>query len=89
VLYALLLWASRSAILSSKPTELSEATVFLWGDYVPSAFLWEPLEMCRKLVLVGWLLLIAEEHELLRVLVALVVSFAYLTLHLAVKPLKR
>mmetsp|Transcript_34887 Transcript_34887/g.96345 ORF Transcript_34887/g.96345 Transcript_34887/m.96345 type:complete len:1229 (-) Transcript_34887:3353-7039(-) len=89
VLYALLLLASRRAILNSRPTELSRASAFLWGDFTRLAFWWEPIEMCRKLVLTGWVLLISGEHEQLRVLVALVVSFSYMTLHVAIKPLQR
>ena len=89
LLYVLLLAASSRAILTSSTTPLSQATSFLWADYHPFAFFWEPLEMCRKLVLTGGVLIVAEEHEQLRVLVALVVSLSYLTLHLAIQPLKR
>ena len=45
--------------------------------------------MCRKLTLTGWVLLITEEYEQARVLVALLVSIAFLALHLSIKPLKR
>ena len=51
IAYLLLLWASRDALRSKKPSSLSRATAFLSGDYVASAFWWEPLEMCRKLTL--------------------------------------
>ena len=51
LLYAVLLWASRDAILSGSSSRLSRATSFLWADYTDSAFWWEPLEMCRKLAL--------------------------------------
>jgi hypothetical protein len=51
LLYGVLLWASRDALRSGKPTTLSRATAFLSGDYVSSSFWWEPLEMCRKLAL--------------------------------------
>ena len=53
------------------------------------AFWWEPLEMCRKLILTGAVLLIGEEFEQARVLVALLVSIAFVTLHLSIKPLRR
>jgi len=33
LLYAILLWASRDALLSGKPTSLSRATAFLSADY--------------------------------------------------------
>jgi hypothetical protein len=54
LLYALLLWASSDALRTGTPTALSRATAFLSADYeTPRAFMWEPLEMCRKLALTG------------------------------------
>ena len=51
VLYGALLFMSRDAVRSGRPTALSRATTFLWADYKSYAFWWEPLEMCRKLTL--------------------------------------
>ena len=45
--------------------------------------------MCRKLMLTGWVLLIGPEFELARLLMAILITFAGLALHLSVKPLKR
>jgi hypothetical protein len=45
--------------------------------------------MCRKLTLVGWVLLISEDFEQARVLVALLVSILFLLLHLSIRPLRR
>eukprot|EP00966_Prymnesium_polylepis_P304929 7045110-Prymnesium_polylepis.1 len=89
LMYSVLLWRSRSAHLTGIPTPLSRATTFLSGDYTEAAFWWEPLEMCRKLTLCGWVLLISEEYEQGRALVALLVSIAFLTIRLSVKPLRR
>eukprot|EP00966_Prymnesium_polylepis_P008000 184203-Prymnesium_polylepis.1 len=89
LLYAALLCTCREAISTYVPTRLSRATAFLWSDYSPHAFWWEPLEMCRKLVLAGWLVLIEEKAELARVVVALLVSIAFLTLRVSVRPLRR
>lgn len=89
VLYVVLLWASSDAFFSETQTPLSRATAFLWGDYEAGAFYWEPLEMIRKLTLTGAVLLIGEESEQARVLVALLVSIAFLTLLVAMKPLRR
>ena len=89
VIWAVLLWASRDAIRTNRKTHLSRATAFLSGDYTPEAFWWEPVEMCRKLLLVGWVVLIDEEAVLARVLVALLVSMCFLVLHITLKPLKR
>eukprot|EP00966_Prymnesium_polylepis_P269864 6234160-Prymnesium_polylepis.1 len=54
LLYAVLLWASRDALRTGTATSLSRATAFLSGDYEAATFWWEPLEMCRKLVVTGW-----------------------------------
>jgi hypothetical protein len=60
VVYAMLLFASRKAIFTDIPTPLSRATHFLSADYKPEAYLWEPMEMCRKLTLTGETLSQAE-----------------------------
>ena len=71
VLYALLLWAVRKSVVSHIPSPLSRGTLFLVGDYDSSKFWWEPLEMIRKLVLTGGVLLIGEDQEQARTLLAL------------------
>eukprot|EP00966_Prymnesium_polylepis_P099568 2306053-Prymnesium_polylepis.2 len=53
VMYAVLLLATRSTLRKGIQSPLSRATSFLYGDYAKHAFLWEPLEMCRKLALTG------------------------------------
>jgi len=92
LLYAVLLRASSDAVLNQSKgaaTALSLSTRFLWADYSEPAFWWEPIEMCRKLALTGWVLVIDERYGMLRVLVALLISTLFLTLRLTVKPLKR
>jgi hypothetical protein len=89
LLYALLLFGSREALRTGSSTPLSRATSFLSGEYTISAFWWEPLEMVRKLTVTGWVLLISEQSELARVLVALLITIAFQALHFAVKPFKR
>ena len=51
-------------------------------------FYWELIDLNRKLVLTGWLLLV-EKAVQARVLIALLVSVFFLSLHLFVKPLRR
>ena len=84
--YAALLWASREAITHQSPTPLSEAVGFLSKDYRVHAFMWEPLEMLRKLTLTGAVILIPDSSEHARVLVALLTSILFLCLQLALKP---
>jgi hypothetical protein len=86
-LYAVLLWKCRAALRTHVPTPLTRATAFLWSDY--TVYWWEPLEMCRKLVLTGWVLVIQGEAELARVIVALLISIAFLTARVSLKPLRR
>jgi hypothetical protein len=50
--------------------------------------LWEPLEICRKLTLTGWVLLIRGNAEQARLIVALFVSIIFLGLNLRFKPLR-
>ena len=44
--------------------------------------------MCRKLVVTGWVLLVPEDKEQLRVLMAILVSVSFAFLRLTLKPLK-
>ena len=89
LLYLILLALSRKAIRDRVPTTLSSATAFLWGDYLRSAFWWEPFEMCRKLILSAWVLMIKDDAEHARALVALLTSVVFLVLHTVVRPLRR
>eukprot|EP00966_Prymnesium_polylepis_P169537 3920071-Prymnesium_polylepis.2 len=89
VLYAVLLWASYDALRQGIQTPLSRATNFLYGDYRRGSYWWECVEMCRKLALTGWVLLIGDETELARILVALLVSAGIFALHLGIKPFCR
>ena len=89
MLYAALLWATRKELVTGKESPLSRATAFLSAGYASHAFWWEPLEMCRKLALCGWVLLIGEAYEQARVLVALLISIAFLTVHLVIRPFWR
>lgn len=88
-IYMLLLGASRRAMRTGIATPMSRATEFLSADYKPGAYWWEPFEMCRKWTLTGAVILIDEHYELARVLVALLVSVAFLALHLSLRPIRR
>ena len=88
LLYTALLWASRVTIRRGQTTQLSLATRYLWGDYEAATFWWEPLEMCRKLTLTGWVLVIRGNAEQARVIVALFVSIIFFGLNLRFRPLR-
>ena len=44
--------------------------------------------MCRKLVVTGWVLLVPEDKEQLRVLLAILVSVSFAFFRLTLRPLK-
>ncbi|KAL1519826.1 hypothetical protein AB1Y20_023332 [Prymnesium parvum] len=88
LLYAALLHANRRAIRAGVVTTGSHAIRFLHHDYEPHAFFWEPLEMARKVVLTGGVLVIPETMEQGRVLTCLLLSIFFLTLQMIVKPLR-
>ena len=54
-----------------------------------SYFYWELVELTRRNILVGWVLLISTEHTFLRLVVALLFSIACLTMLLIAQPYAR
>ena len=68
-------------LVSGAPsTPLSKAITFLTAEYKPDAFYWEVVEVFRKLFLTGFLLLLPNHLSFLRVVLALLLSIAYLVL---------
>lgn len=90
ILYASLLFACRSSIARRSPSALVDATAFLHKDYNPEEFYyWELLELNRRLIITGWVTLIPNHLSSVRLLVALLVSIAMLTLTASAKPYER
>jgi len=89
-LYLVLLLARRRAIVrAGRVTHASASLSFLWADYRPEIDLWEVLEVLRKLTVTSFVMLIDEEHEQARVLLALLVSIIFLSLEIWVQPFRR
>ena len=87
VVYAAILLSCRSSLIAREPTPLSRATKFLHREYKVEWFAWELLELNRRTFLVGWVIFIFDtEEEFLRLVAALLVSIASLTLLLATYP---
>lgn len=84
--YILLLYPCRTPIMEGQKTPLVLATSFLTKDYEPHVYFWEALELFRRTVLTGWLLLIEEPHVFLRQLLGFLISLTYLVALLYVKP---
>ena len=86
VLNTVLLLAARRSILDGTSSSLVAATAFLHRDYHPECFYWELIELARRTVLTGWVLLIEETSSFIRILIGLMVNVAVLMLTLTRSP---
>ena len=97
-----LLYASRDAIYEPNRAEakitpsyrrakkLANATDFLHEAYIPAFYMWDVLDQSRKVVLVGWLVLLpGDQTNYIRLLIALLISLLFLIMHLFVEPYEK
>ena len=89
VLYTLLLAACYKPLKKKTRTALTRATRFLHREYVLTYYWWEALELARKLVLTGAVLLIPEERAFVRLVVATLICSCYAVALAVVRPYKR
>ena len=71
------------------PNALTRATAFLHREYTKTWYWWEAVELARKLVLTGFVLLIPEKNAFLRLVVATLVCSCYAVVLAVVRPYKR
>jgi len=88
ILFLGLLLASRVNV-DGWPIALSRAVQFLHIEYRSEFFYWELVEVGRKLVLTGFLLLIPLKLTLLRLVVAILLTIAHLVVLQAASPYKQ
>ena len=89
VLFTLLAVACFKALQRKMPTALTRATAFLHTEYKTRWCWWEVLELLRKIVLVGMILVIPERRSFLRFVVATLICSVYVVVLAVVKPYKR
>ena len=89
VLYSALLLACYKPLQAKSPTALTRATAFLHREYEKTWYWWEAVELARKLVLTGFVLLIPEENAFIRLLVATLICSFYAVVLAVVRPFKR
>ena len=89
VLYMSLLAACYKPLKKKTRTALTRATRFLHREYVLTYYWWEALELARKLVLTGAVLLIPEERAFVRLVVATLVCVCYSVAIAIVRPYNR
>jgi len=81
-----LLYAARKAIIDERPTRLSNALQFLHREYVPICYWWEMMEMARRVLLVGLLLVVVSPGSVLQAVVAQLANTAFLFVQMRANP---
>lgn len=84
--FAAILFAARRAITQQRPTTLSNACRFLYREYLPSFYWWEVLELLRKIILSGGLLVIPSGNSIVHLLIAIILTLGHLVILLSVQP---
>ena len=89
VLFMSLLAACYKPLQAKTPNALTQATAFLHREYKTTWYWWEAVELARKLVLTGFVLLIPEERAFVRLVVATLICSCYAVALAVVRPYKR
>lgn len=84
LLVAFLLFKSRKAIRSNTPSRLSAAISFLHREYKPHLFWWELVEMLRRFVLVG--LMVLYQDTIMQLLLGSLLCAIFLLLQVKPSP---
>jgi len=85
---AVLLWKIRRQVIARRPNKLSHAARLLTRDYRPAFFWWDWLELLRRLILTGFVLVVPERLAFLRLIVALLLSVLFLVAQTILRPFK-
>jgi len=88
LLFVCALWFNRRALRSGLVTPHTRATRFLTGGYKKEYFFWETIELFRRLVCSGFVILIPQEFIFMRIALCLVVSLPILVFTSVLQPFK-
>jgi len=83
---ALLFWAELRRTRSASKTLLAPSISFLRKEYIKSCWFWEVAELGRKEVLTGFLLLVPQELNFLRIVLAMLLSLCHVVLLAVARP---
>ena len=89
VLFTSLLVPSYKALHTRTPTDLSRATAFLHREYETRWYWWEAVDLLRKIVLTGVVVLVPEERYFLRLVTATLICSFYAVGLAVATPYKR
>jgi len=82
---AVMLWIASSSIADGRKTQFSSAISFLYSEYNVATFWWELMEMLRKFLLVGVMVLV-EPGAILQISIGTITCAAYLIVQLKAAP---
>ena len=85
LLFAVLLYHSREAILRRRPTPLSQALRFLYCEFRTRCFWWELVEMMRRFILVG-LFVVVKQGSIEQMAYATAATVFYLAIQMKASP---
>lgn len=88
VVFTLLLALARGAIVSGRPTRLSTAIAFLHREYKPETMWWELMEMLRRFILVG-VLVVVRQGSIEQLAYGTVVAIMFLSIQTAASPYRK
>ena len=88
LLYLVLLFRCRTAIVTHSPTRLSRGCRFLWHDYKDQFWWFEPLQQARKLFLTGFVMMFDEAMPNARALTAMTVTLSFLVVMIYIEPFR-
>jgi len=90
LLYLLMLWPCRVALLEARSTPLTHATSFLHQEYTPQYFAWEPLFVLQRLAVTGFVMFfIPAQDAIWRIVLGIFTTIAYMALLLGCRPYRQ
>lgn len=84
-----IIFVNRETLLAGKTNKLSQYTRFLTGGYMPRFYYWESVDLFRRLVCTGWVVLVPYDQSVLRLVVAIVLSVLILVATAYAMPCRR
>ena len=84
VINAALLYAARKAIVSKRPTTLSKAISFLHAEYDLTLFWWELVELFRRFVLVG--VMVLGQGSMMQLVIGTLLAAVFLLFQVQASP---
>lgn len=84
--FVIVLFSMRHSFRTCRATRLTRATSFLHHEFEPQFFFWEPIVLVQRLVITGWIQLIPNHLQVIRIFVGTLVTLTYATILMFLKP---